>query len=139
MRRKYLNIAVKYDKVKYKVYHSINKASTMGKPRGSIGETKLKILAILSHNDACQSPSYGYSVWKTLNEQYLSCLGEDGLRNVYHHLQDLQDQNLITNYQNQTLPDKPERQLYHLTDKAQTLKTQYQKYQKLPQTNHPTT
>ena len=103
--------------------------SVLGKPKGSVGETKLKILAILSHNNDSGNPSYGYNIWKTLNQQYYSCLGEDGLRNVYHHLHDLQDQKLITNHLSK-LEDTPERQLYRLTEKGMTLKEQFNRYLK---------
>lgn len=102
----------------------------MGKPKGTVGETKLKILAILSHNDHSKNPSYGYNIWKTLNEQYYCCLGEDGLRNVYHHLNDLKNQKLITNQQSQIVEDKPERRIYHLTEKALNLKEQFNRYLK---------
>ena len=102
----------------------------MGKPKGSIGETKLKILAILSHNDHTRTPSYGYNIWKILNEQYYDCLGENGLRNVYHHLHDLQSQKLIINHMRQSIEDTPERRLYQLTEKGMTLQKQFERYLK---------
>jgi len=106
------------------------KVSTLGKPKNSIGETKLKILAILSHNEGSNLPSYGYTIWKTLNDHYYSCLGPDGLRNVYHHLDDLCDQQFISEVPSPLVESKPERQLYHLTEKALLLQVQYLQYQK---------
>ena len=102
----------------------------MGKPKGTIGETKLKILAILSHNDTFGYPSYGYQIWKILNERYYCCLSEGGLRNVYHHLRDLHRQQLITSYSRQPVEGTPERRLYRLTEKGGTLKKHFERYRK---------
>ena len=104
------------------------KVPVLGKPKGSVGETKLKILAILSHNKSTGDLCYGYNIWKILNERYCSCLGEYGLRNVYHHLHDLQNKKLITIHMSQAVKDTPERQLYHLTEKGMTLQLQFDRY-----------
>ena len=102
----------------------------MGKPKGSIGETKLKILAILHHNEKWGIPSYGYGIWKTLRERCYSCLGSDGLRNVYHHLHDLKDKGLIINYTKQSTEGASERRLYSLTIKGVKLQRKFNGYLK---------
>lgn len=100
----------------------------MGKPRGSIGETKLKILAILHHNTVQGIASYGYGVWKTLTTRYYSCLGDDGLRNVYHHLDDLQQLGLVARGSHQPVKGVPPRRLYHLTEHGQRFQPKFDRY-----------
>jgi DNA-binding PadR family transcriptional regulator len=102
----------------------------MGKPKGSIGETKLKILAILSYNDDSSSPSYGYGIWKTLNERYYSCLGPGRLRNVYHHLHDLEQRNYIASCSNSSPNDTSERRLYNITQEGMAFQEKFNKYLK---------
>jgi DNA-binding PadR family transcriptional regulator len=101
---------------------------TMGKPKGSIGETKLKILAIINHNNHSGIPSYGYGLWKTLEKKYYCCLGKHGLRNVYHHLNDLQNIGLITKNQDQNLNGSTERHSYYLTKKSKEIQEKFKRY-----------
>lgn len=100
----------------------------MGKPRGSIGETKWKIMAIVCHDEALGYTSYGYGIWKKMKENYHSCLGEDGLRNVYHHLKDLYNLELIRKISIQSVEGAPERSLYGLTEKGRGLKDRFSIY-----------
>lgn len=100
----------------------------MGKPKGSIGETKLKILAILHNNEASGISSYGYGIWTTITKRFYSCLGEDGLRNVYHHLEDLYDMGLIKRSALKTIKGAPKRRIYRLTKKGRRLREKFEKY-----------
>lgn len=100
----------------------------MGKPRGSIGETKLKILAILCHNEALEISSYGYGIWSTLNRRLNSYFGEDGLRNAYHQLDDLCDLGLVKRGTIQTMNGASDRRIYHLTEKGRRLHERFEKY-----------
>jgi hypothetical protein len=100
----------------------------MGKPRGSIGETKLKILAILQNNEEQGIASYGYGVWRTMTARYHTCLGNDGLRNVYHHLEDLQQLGLIARGSPQPVKGVPSRRLYYLTEHAHRLRSKFDRY-----------
>jgi DNA-binding PadR family transcriptional regulator len=101
---------------------------TMGKPKGSIGETKLKILAILHHNASGGIASYGYGVWKTMTTRYHTCLGDDGLRNIYHHLEDLRQRGLVTRGSHQPVKGVPPRRLYHLTEQGNRLRPKFDRY-----------
>ncbi len=102
----------------------------MGKPEGSIGETKLKILAILHNDEAIGTASYGYGVWETMNDKFYSSLGEDGLRNIYHHLRELHSLSLIEKGTVQAAEKAPERHTYRLTNKGRQLRNKYEKYLK---------
>lgn len=100
----------------------------MGKPKGSIGETKFKILAILHHNEALGITSYGYGIWAILNKKYFSSLSEDGLRNVYHHLKGLRRLGLIKKDAVQIIQGAPKRRIYRLTRKGRRLQEKFEKY-----------
>jgi DNA-binding PadR family transcriptional regulator len=100
----------------------------MGKPKGSIGETKLKIMAILQNNESTNTKSYGYGIWSTLNKKLFSYLSEDGLRNVYHHLKDLQNMDLIKKDATEIVKGAPKRHTYKLTTKGKKLQRKYEKY-----------
>jgi DNA-binding PadR family transcriptional regulator len=100
----------------------------VGKPRGSIGETKLKVMAILHHEELTGITSYGYGVWKVMKERYHSCLNEDGLRNIYHHLEDLNDLGLIRKVSIQSVKGAPKRRIYSLTEKGRDLQNKYGRY-----------
>ena len=100
----------------------------MGRPRGSIGDTKLKLLAILHYNEKTGEFSYGYGIWKMMNQRYNCCLGEDGLRNVYHHLENLHNLGLVVKNSNHLVEGAPERHLYGLTTKGRSLHREYEQY-----------
>jgi DNA-binding PadR family transcriptional regulator len=100
----------------------------MPRPVGTIGETKLKILAIMYQNELRGITSYGYSIWKTLKKKFRCYLDDRNLRNVYRHLKDLTEVGLVKKSANQ-LPEKtPRRQLYILTNKGRGLKQKFEKY-----------
>ena len=100
----------------------------MARPRGSIGETKLRLLAILYQNEKRGNASYGYAVWKELSTKYQTCTGEDGLRNVYHHLEGLLHSELVNRTAMQPSLRAPQRHLYDLTVKGRSLLTKYERY-----------
>jgi DNA-binding PadR family transcriptional regulator len=91
---------------------------------GSIGETKLKILAIIHNNGA----SHGYSIWTTLKKRFNCYLDDLSLRNVYHHLHDLKKLGLVERSLSQTNKNAPKKHLYKLTDKGKTLEERFRKY-----------
>lgn len=95
----------------------------MPRPHGSIGETKIKILAIILHNGA----SHGYSIWTTLKERFHCYLDDQSLRNVYHHLHDLKKLGLVERTF-QTNKNPPKNHPYKLTDKGKTLEEKFRKY-----------
>ena len=100
----------------------------MGKPRGSIGETKLKVMAILRYEEGAGITSYGYGIWKVMKERYHSCLSEDSLRNIYHHLEDLNNLGLIRKISIQSVEGSPKRRVYSLTEKGRDLQNKFARY-----------
>ena len=67
----------------------------MPKPSRTVGETKLKILAIICHNELHGIDSYGYNVWRNLKKRFHSYIDERDLRNVYRYLRDLDNAGLV--------------------------------------------
>jgi DNA-binding PadR family transcriptional regulator len=98
------------------------------RPVGTIGETKLKILAIIYNNELHGTITYGYDIWKVLMEVFHSYFDQCHLRNVYHHLKDLERLGLIRRSPVQTVKDAPKRQPYHLTDKGVEMKDNFSRY-----------
>ena len=96
----------------------------MPRPHGSIGETKLKILAIICNNGA----SHGYGIWATLKNSYNCYLDDLNLRNVYHHLHDLKKLGLVERSLSQPNKNSPKKHPYRLTDKGKTLEEKFRKY-----------
>lgn len=95
---------------------------------GTIGETKLKILAIMYQNELHGTTSYGYNIWTILKKKF-HCYFDDGdIRNVYRHLKDLNEVGLIKKGTNQLAENAPERRLYSLTDNGRQLKQKFSKY-----------
>ena len=92
--------------------------------QGSIGETKLKILAIIRYNGA----HHGYGIWTTLKERFHHYLDEQDRRNVYHHLHDLNDLGLITRGLGQTNGNSSTIHPYRLTDKGRKLEGRFRRY-----------
>lgn len=117
----YLEVALNTTVVAYK---PCSGADFLTRPQGSIGETKLKILAIIHHNGA----SHGYSVWTTLKEKFHVYLDEQSRRNVYHHLQDLHDLGLVKRGTSQTSENSPTTYPHRLTDKGKELESKFRKY-----------
>ncbi len=94
------------------------------RPHGSIGETKLKILAIL-HRDGA---AHGYGIWATLKETFHIYLEEQSRRNVYHHLHDLTRLGLIERHNSPTTAPPSNNHPYRLTGKGRALETQFRRY-----------
>jgi DNA-binding PadR family transcriptional regulator len=99
-------------------------ADVVTQPQGRIGETKLKILAIIHHNGV----HHGYGIWTTLKEKFQVYLNEQSRRNVYHHLHDLNDLGLIKKGSSQTNENSPMNHPYRLTDKGKELEDKFRKY-----------
>ena len=96
----------------------------MPRPHGSIGETKLKILAIIHHDGS----SHGYGIWTTLRERFHCYLDLQSRRNVYHHLYDLKRLGLVERNLSQTNKNAPKNHPYKLTDKGQALEERFRRY-----------
>lgn len=97
----------------------------MPKPKGTTGATKMKIMAVICYNGECGQESYGYSVWQCLKEHFHIYLNDNEVRNVYHHLNDLCDLDLIDRIKGK---DDDSRCLYELTEKGIALKWRYKTY-----------
>ena len=61
----------------------------MPKPKGTCGATKMKILAIMAYEADIGKMSYGYDIWQRLKDNFYTYMGDNDVRNVYHHLNDL--------------------------------------------------
>jgi len=97
----------------------------MPKPAGSTGATKLKILAIISHNGGCGKDSYGYDIWKCLQDSFHCYLNDTDIGNVYHHLTDLVNDEYVTR-RDQTQVEG--RCFYMMTEKGWEMKPKFQLY-----------
>lgn len=100
----------------------------MPRPSGTIGETKLKILAIIHHNQSNGSPSYGYCIWRTLKTYFHCYFDHLSLRNVYRHLNDLSELELIDKEVDRSNNEGPERYLYSLSKKGRDMENRFIKY-----------
>jgi len=98
----------------------------MPKPRGTTGATKMKIMAIVCHNGECGRASYGYGIWQDLKENFHTYLGDDEVRNVYHHLKELSLLGMLA--REESPGDDANRYHYRLTEKGQELKHRYEPY-----------
>lgn len=98
------------------------------RPVGTIGETKLKILAIIYRNELRGTVSYGYNIWRTLKEELYCYLNPGNLRNVYRHLKDLNELGLVKKGGSQFAQEAPRRQLYLLTSDGKQLKPKFNDY-----------
>lgn len=97
----------------------------MPKPQGSIGATKIKILAVICHNKECGQESYGYDIWKTMQDYFHIYLDDSDIGNVYHHLIDMSKMELVTRDD----PNNPEgRCFYNLTEKGLEIKPKFSHY-----------
>jgi len=99
--------------------------AVLPKPKGSIGATKMKIMAVICHNGECGRDSYGYRVWQALKSHFYVYLNDCDVRNVYHHLNGLCELGLIERLQT---PEDADRCLYRLTEKGRNLQDRYHPY-----------
>lgn len=100
----------------------------MPRPMGTIGETKIKILAIVYFNESRGSATYGYDIWRILKRVFHVYLDEGNLRNVYRHLKDLERMGLVSRGKPQAAVGAPKRQPYSLTDKGREMKQRFGRY-----------
>jgi len=100
----------------------------MPRPLGTIGETKLKILAIMYQNELHEVTSYGYNIWTTLKKKFHCYLDDRYISNIYRHLKDLNEAGLVKKETKQSVKDAPKRQLYSLTDRGRRLKQKFSRY-----------
>ncbi|MCW4049177.1 MAG: helix-turn-helix transcriptional regulator [Candidatus Bathyarchaeota archaeon] len=61
----------------------------MPKPKGTCGATKMKVMAVITHNHESGQESYGYDIWQQLKSHFYVYMNDNDIRNVYHHLNDL--------------------------------------------------
>ena len=100
----------------------------MPKPAGCVGQTKLKLLAVLHYHEVKGIDSYGYNLWMTLKERFHLYLDDTDSRNVYHHLQDLTELGLVQNKEIQEGDKAPNRRIITLTPRGHTFEERYDKY-----------
>ncbi len=80
-----------------------------------LGETKILVMQILYSGE-----SYGYGIWKTLNEEYDV---EISIPSVYQHLNELRDNGLIVKTRKEMTIRKTSRVYYALTEKGRDVLT----------------
>ncbi len=93
----------------------------MPRKQGSIGKTKLMILAIIYHLEKHKERPYGYAIWQILKRVFKSYLKPADIRNIYHHLEDLARMEYIERKEIQTVKGVPDRQIYVLTEKGREI------------------
>ncbi|MFP3951001.1 MAG: hypothetical protein ACLFVP_02500 [Candidatus Bathyarchaeia archaeon] len=96
----------------------------MPRPKGSVGETKMKIMAVMYHHCKHDEDCYGYRIWQCLQKHFRIYLRDCAIRNVYHHLDDLCEMEYITKIQG--VDDT--RTLYRITEEGRSIKDQYEIY-----------
>jgi len=104
------------------------------KPKGTIGGTKMKIMALICYNSDCGMESYGYNIWQSLKSNFHIYLNNNDIRNVYHHLRGLCDLDLLSRV-GTSLVEADNRCYYNLTEKGLNLKHKYQLYLNIVQRN----
>jgi len=91
----------------------------MPRKQGSIGKTKLMMLAIIYYLEKRRGEKpYGYAIWQILKKVFKSYLKPMDVRNIYRHLRDLTNMKYIKKVEVETVKGAPDRQLYALTDKG---------------------
>jgi hypothetical protein len=105
----------------------------MPKPKGTCGATKMKILAIISHNEESREESYGYSIWQCLKDNFYTYMNDKDIRNVYHHLNDLCGLGYLS--RSKRSEDCP-KCFYELTPQAITFEQRYTKFVKILKQNY---
>ena len=99
----------------------------MPKPKGTLGGTKMKIMAIVCHNYEIGSDSYGYTIWQSLKDVFHIYLNDCDVRNVYHHLKELCEIEFLERL-GESVADPSQRCLYNLTDKGRSVQGRYAPY-----------
>jgi len=93
----------------------------MPRKQGSIGKTKLRMLAIIYHLEKKSRQPYGYAIWQLLKQVFKSYSKPTDIRNVYHHLQDLMKLRYIERKAVQPTKGAPNRHIYTLTEKGRKI------------------
>lgn len=96
----------------------------MPRPKGSIGATKMKIMAIMYHHCNHDQDCYGYGIWQCLQDHFRIYLKDCAIRNVYHHLEDLRDMGYIKEIQG----EDDNRTLYRITEKGRSIRDEFDIY-----------
>jgi len=96
----------------------------MVKPKGTIGSTKMKIIAVIHHNCSNNMDTHGYTIWQTLKTSFYVYLDDNDVRNVYHHLKGL----CKLGYLEKRDPDTRVRCCYNITEKGMLLAGRYEPY-----------
>lgn len=97
----------------------------MPKPFGTIGATKMKIMAIICHNLESGNDAYGYSIWQNLKDSFYIYMNENDIRNVYHHLNDLCELNYIVRNKTDDIDPKC---YYQITEQGKEIRQRYDKF-----------
>jgi DNA-binding PadR family transcriptional regulator len=94
----------------------------MPKPKGTCGATKMKIMAVINVHEQLGKESYGYNIWQCLKKNFYTYLNDNDIRNVYHHLNDLNSLGYIEKCPTSSEDSK---QCYSLTDSGKALEEKY--------------
>jgi DNA-binding PadR family transcriptional regulator len=99
----------------------------MVKPKGTIGATKMKIMAIVCYNCDHGEESYGYNIWQSLKNHFYIYLRDSDVRNVYHHLKELNKFGYLERMS--SVEDDPNKRcLYTITEEGRNLESYYSPY-----------
>jgi DNA-binding PadR family transcriptional regulator len=101
--------------------------TTLPKPKGTTGATKMKIMAIVCHYCDCGKESYGYVIWQSLKDYFHMYINDCDVRNVYHHLKELCELELLERIESLN-SDASKRCLYQLTEKGRDMRIKYAPY-----------
>jgi len=99
----------------------------MVKPKGTIGSTKMKIMAVIHCNCSNNMDTHGYTIWQTLKNSFHVYLDDNDVRNVYHHLKGLSE----LGYLGRREPDSTVKCCYDITEKGMQLALRYEPYLKV--------
>lgn len=97
------------------------------KPKGTMGATKMKIMAIICYKCEHGREAYGYNIWQNLKELFYIYLNDCDVRNVYHHLKELCDLGLVARVGGEE-DDADNRCLYRLTKRGEGIRKRYTPY-----------
>jgi len=86
-----------------------------------ISDTKLKILTIIWYMNTHEEYAYGYKIWKMLSKFH----NAPDLRNVYHHLDELERMTLIKYKKMIKTKNAPPQKIYELTDEGVNVVTKH--------------
>ncbi len=87
----------------------------------------MKIMAIIYNNQYSGTESYGYLIWQSLKELFHIYLNDCDVRNVYHHLKELHELDLIERKDSSQI-DANKRCFYTITGKGIEMKGRYDPY-----------